>query len=74
VAKILNAAFHRQGVAAARLDKKVADTRDKPKNPKKETKRAALKPPAPGLQREQLEYYLGHLAQYDVLTELPNRS
>ena len=33
------------------------------------------KPPARGgLQREQLEYYLGHLAQYDVLTELPNRS
>lgn len=25
-------------------------------------------------ERKQLEFYLGHLAQYDVLTELPNRS
>src|SRR5471030_2816532 len=25
-------------------------------------------------ERKKLEFYLGHLAQYDVLTELPNRS
>jgi diguanylate cyclase (GGDEF)-like protein len=31
--------------------------------------------PVPGAaERKQLEFYLGHLAQYDVLTELPNRS
>jgi diguanylate cyclase (GGDEF)-like protein len=34
----------------------------------------AAKPARGELSREQLEYYLGHLAQYDVLTELPNRS
>jgi len=42
---------------------------------KKEAGNDAAEPAARDVpQREQMEYYLGHLAQYDVLTELPNRS
>ena len=32
-----------------------------------------LAPASKDLQREQFEYYLSHFAQYDALTELPNR-
>jgi diguanylate cyclase (GGDEF)-like protein len=39
-----------------------------------ETAPGRKKPVGETFNREQLEYYLAHLAQYDTLTELPNRS
>src|SRR5258706_1197109 len=40
----------------------------------KQTAHTAINAGREGFSREQIEYYLEHLAHYDVLTELPNRT
>ena len=40
----------------------------------KQARASAMVPARGNFSREQMEYYLAHLAQYDALTELPNRS
>ena len=54
--------------AVSRSMARVSKSRDKRAEAGKST------PTHDGFNREQLEFYLAHLAHYDVLTDLPNRS
>jgi len=49
-------------------------SRRKSRGPSGDATDAGNAAPRGALQPEQLEYYLSHFAQYDALTELPNRS
>ncbi len=62
----------------SRKERTIPRNRGRPELPTRNrataTTGGAKKPARAVADRKQLEYYLGHLAQYDILTELPNRS